>query len=546
MSQHPFYGSKSFFVSWLFLLLFFTVCVLFPLLCVVVSASVADFWAVIKNPRLMGVLGNTALECIVSTVLSVFTGYVYAYAVVKARIPCTALFSAIPIVHLVTPPFVGGLAFILLLGRQGFITRTMLHLDVSLYGFGGLILAQTLTFFPIAYLICAQALRGINPFFEQAARGMGATGTRVFFSITLPLSFPGIAGAALFIAVSVLSDFGNPMIVAGRFKVLATEIYTQLNGWLNTGVSVILGFFLLVPSFLLFFLQHTVLKKNESRMATIGTKTVLQEGSAASVPTKSALTAFCVLIGGAVAAQFLAIIAGSFQTLWGVDTHFTLLHIKKMWRWLPDVKNTLCMAFFAALLSTAIASLSAYFVHRAKSPLWRFYDTLSQIPAALPGSLLGLALSIAAAKTHFFYPRPLILVAMTVAFLPFSYRSLSLSYSQIKTNLDEAAFSLGADRLYVLRSILLPLSAHGFFSSFIYAFVRGVGTVSAVIFLISFDTPLASVTILNLAEQGDWGQAAALALILTLATFALLALGRFFTHTMQKARGGRYAVNVFS
>ena len=127
---------------------------------------------------------------------------------------------------------------------------------MSLYGFWGLLIAQVLCFFPIAYLMCSQVLQRINPSLEQAARLMGASKARIAFTVTIPLCANGILSAALFIAVSVLSDFGNPMIVAGRFRVLAVEVYTQLTGWVNAGTSAVLGLILVIPSVLLFILHR--------------------------------------------------------------------------------------------------------------------------------------------------------------------------------------------------------------------------------------------------------------------------------------------------
>ena len=109
---------------------------------------------------------NTLLECLSSTTLSVLVGYLFAYAVVKADIPFKKIFGFIPILHLMTPPFVCGLSFILLFGRQGFFTHTILGLDISLYGFRGLLIAQVLCFFPISYLICAQVLKRVPPSLE--------------------------------------------------------------------------------------------------------------------------------------------------------------------------------------------------------------------------------------------------------------------------------------------------------------------------------------------------------------------------------------------
>ena len=482
---------------------------------------------------------NTALVCVCSTVLSVAVGYVYAYAVVRGGIFCARFFSVVPIAHLVTPPFVGGLAFILLFGRQGFVTHTLLGLDVSLYGFWGLLLAQTLCFFPIAYLICAQTLRGISAGVEQAARGMGAGRARIFWTITLPLSFPGILGALLFIAVSVLSDFGNPMIVGGRFRVLAVEIYTQLTGWLNAGTSAVLGLVLVVPSVVLFVLQNHVLKANAAKMATVGGKGHGVPREDAPVAARICLTAFCALVSLAVLAQFAEIMAGAFQKLWGVHTAFTLDHVRALTKYLHELRNSVVFALVSAVCSTLIASLTAYMTHRTALPLRRSLDVVAQLPSAIPGSLFGLAIALAANRLHFRVSQVLIVIAMAVGFLPFSYRIMSSAYAQFRTTLDDGARSLGADRLHVFGTVLLPLAAGGLFSSFVYTFVRGVGTLSAVIFLVSFKTPLASVRILNLAEQGDWGKSAALALLLTVVTFMTLGVGRLAIGRFIGRAGGR-------
>ena len=525
-------SSKSFRGVWFAAVIFFAVCVIFPLLCAFLTPDASDVKSVFASAVLRTAMRNTVIECLASTFISVITGYLYAYAVARVKVPFKKFFAVLPVVHLVTPPFVGGLAFILLLGRQGFITKTLLHLDVSLYGFWGLLIAQVLCFFPVAYLICLQTLRGINPALEQAARGMGAGPFRIFWSVTLPLSLPGLTSALLFIAVSVLSDFGNPLIVAGRFRVLAVEVYSQLTGWVQAGKSVVLGLLLLVPSAILFIAQNKLLKKNMERTATLGGKLsspVELKSSRLSTVLFTILLSFLALC---VASQFAAIAAGSFQKLWGINTAFTLDHIRGMGRYLGELKNSVLFSLIAAVLATVIASLVAYTVHRTNEILRPFMDIAVQLPSAVPGSLFGLSLAIAANLLKFRLSGVLIIIAMTVSFLPFSYRIMTSTLMQLRTSLDDGARSLGAGRLYLLRTVLLPMAKGGVLSSFMYVFARGVGTLSSVIFLVSFNTPLASVCILNLAEQGDWGKSACLALVLTLISFGIMALGRIISNRM--------------
>ena len=518
-------GISSLTVVFAVICLVLTCCIIFPLFCVFLTPKISDFIQVASSSVWKQAALNTLVECVCSTAASVLIGYIYAYAVINGGIPFKRFFSFIPLLHLVTPPFVGGLAFILLLGRQGFITNTVLGLDVSLYGFWGLLIAQTLCFFPMAYMICAQTLQNINPALKQAAKSLGAGQLKTFFAVILPLSAPGILSAVLFIAVSVMSDFGNPMIVAGRYKVLAVEIYTQLTGWVNSGTSAVLGILLVVPSLVLFVLQNKLTKNAMLKIATIGGNSHTASDEKPNAAVRLLLTLFCLFISLCVFAQFAAIIAGSFQKLWGINVSFTLDHIKNLARCRLELLNSMRFAFEAAVISTFIAAIAAFIVYRTEYPLKKYIDSVIQLPAAVPGTLFGLAFSLAAAKLNFHNSKVLIVIAIVVGFVPFSYRTLASAYMQIKPTLDDGARSLGASRLRLLFSVILPISKTGLFNSFIYDFVRGVGTMSAVIFLVSFNTPLASVKILNLAEQGFWGDAAALALLLTLITFAVIGAG---------------------
>ncbi len=519
---------------------FFGVFILLPVFFVFTTIRPSEVKELFDTSSLFTVIRNTALICLCSTVLSVTVGYIYAYAVIRGNLPFKNFFALLPLVHMITPPFVGGLSFILLFGRQGFITKTLLGMDLSLYGFSGLLLSQTLCFFPVAYLICLQAVEGINPSIEQAAVSMGAGRWKVFKTVTLPLSSAGISSALLFIAVSVLSDFGNPLIAGGRFKVLSVEIYTQLTGWLNTGKSAFLGLLLLLPSLFLFILQNTLYRKNAFRFATIGGKASSFSGRTVSRTAHIVLTAFCTFIVLLIIAQLLSLIAGSFQQLWGLDTTFTLKHLKAALSYKQELLNSLFFALAASLISVFIASLTAFITHRTDFPLKRGLNSVCQLPSAIPGTLFGLSLAYTSKLLHIRCSAFLIIMTMAVSYLPFSYRICSSAYARLKTTLDDAALSLGAGYFKVFLTVTAPLSTGALFSAFVYNFVRGAGTLSAVIFLVSFNTNLASVKILNLAEQGDWGKAAALALVLTFITFIIVGTGKFCGKCLEREELKQY------
>ncbi len=515
-------------LSYAALITFLAVFVLFPVAVVTMAPAWEDWVRVATTPRWRAATINTLTMVVLSTVTSLVIGFTYAYAVTRGQVPGRRPFAAVPLLLLVTPPFVGGLAFILLLGRRGLITNTLLGLDVSIYGWHGLWLAQTLSFFPVAFVILRGTLLAIDPTLEQAARDLGASRAQVFRTVTLPLATPGLLAAALFIAIAVLSDFGNPMLIGGRFRVLATEVYTQLTGWARFGTSAALGLLLLVPAALFFALQQQVQRRTRQRFATIGGRSGGLLAPAPPPLAKWLLFAFCAALTAFVASTYLVVILGALTQVWGADASLTSSHLRGILRHLPELSNSLRFALLAAALCTVVSLLAAYLVHRCGVPLRAGLDLTTLLPAAVPGTLMGVAFVLA------FNSPPLkltgsgsiIVLAMAVSYLPVGYRICAAALAQLQPSLDDTARNLGASRMRTLKDVTLPLLRNAATAAFVFAFIQSVGTLSAVIFLVSFDTPLASVTILNLAEQGHWGRAAALSTALVTVTFGALAVVR--------------------
>lgn len=502
--------------------------IVYPLGRVFSEAGGSSWRRVFSSSRWLEASGHTLLLTLLSTVCSVLTGFIYAYGVIRGGLPLARFFSFIPVLHLVTPPFVGGLSFILLFGRRGLFTWGLFGADISLYGLPGLLIAQTLCFFPVAFLIIKGTFEGMNPSLEYAARNAGAGRFRVFRTITLPLTLPGILSALLFIAISVLSDFGNPMLIGGRYNVLAVELYTQLTGWADGGTSAVLGIILLVPALVLFLLQRFFLGKQGGRLATVGDRSSSMDHSLPALPVRVLLFLFCALVSLVVAAQFLSIAGGAFSRIWGVDPRFTPAHFLAAFSYGGELANTLIFAFLAAAGTTAVSTLTALCVLRTGLPFRGIMESVVMIPAAIPGSLMGLAYVIG--FNNRILPltgtRFIMVIVMIVCYLPAGYRIVASSLARIRTTLDDSARALGASRLRLFFGILCPLVSRGIASAFVFTFVQATGTLSAVIFLITFTTKITSVVILNLAAQGDWGRSAALAFILTVITFMALGLLR--------------------
>ncbi|TVQ25655.1 MAG: iron ABC transporter permease [Spirochaetaceae bacterium] len=520
-------------ISYVALSVFLLFFIVGPLVVVFLEPGAADWARVWTTPRWRTAIGNTLSMAFRSTATALLVGLVYAIAIERGNFPGKRIFELIPLLLLVSPPFVGGLAFIFLLGRSGLITSSWLGLEVSLYGRTGLWIAQTLSFFPVAFMILRSSLQSMGGTLDNAARGLGAGRTRVLFSVTIPLLVPGMLAAALFIGIIVLADFANPLLIGGRYRVLATEVFSQLTGWADSGMSAALGIVLLLPAAVFFALQQFLSRRSHGRYVTVGGRSSQLPQVGLPAPLRILLFLFCLAVAAYTLLTFFVIFAAAVVQLWGINYTLTLDHVRRSLRHWPELRNSLVFALSAAALCTLVSSVSAYLVHRCRVPFRTGLDLATLLPAGIPGTLYGVALVTSFAR---WYPALngtalLIILAMAASYIPVGYRISSAALQQMQVSLDDGARNLGAHRMQVFRDITVPLTANALFATFAYAFIRSIGTVSAVVFLVSFDTMVSSVIILNLAEQSSWGRAAALASMLVLITFAGLALVRLISGT---------------
>ncbi|TMG40193.1 MAG: iron ABC transporter permease, partial [Chloroflexi bacterium] len=166
-----------------------------------------------------------------STTSAVLLGFVYAYAMVYSDMRWKPFFRLIGILPLLSPPFVVAASYILLFGPRGIITYGVFGQTPIIFGLLGIWGVQTIAFFPFAYQLIADALSRSDARMEQAARNLGAGPWRVFRTVTLPLSRPGLGAAILTTAIYIVEDFGNPQLIGGQFTVLPTQAYNLISGF---------------------------------------------------------------------------------------------------------------------------------------------------------------------------------------------------------------------------------------------------------------------------------------------------------------------------
>ena len=476
--------------------------------------GVAHYAAFFSTWRLFRILLNSLLVSAISTVLTVAVALILAYAVTRTTIPGKRFVSLMSLLPLISPPFLVSLAFILLLGRNGVITRA-LGLDWSIYGFHGIVIAQVFTFLPQAYILLANVLGNIDSSLEEAAENLGAGLVTTLGRVTLPLARPGLASACLIVFILCMTDFGNPILVGGRYNVLATEIYAQVIGLNDFPAAAVMSVVLLVPCLIAYLANTYIVGRRSYVTVSAGARTTLR-------PTPPAVRwALFTMSGGialAIAAIYALIPLGSVVRLWGSDWSLSLTHygfrstVEGAW----PIWNSVQLAVLSGVLGTILALLTAYVVERRRAPAARTIAALSLLPAALPGTVIGVGYILAFNVPPLLLTGTVWILVASVIFWKFPVAVLAgiNTLKQVDPAIEEAAVSLGAGAVRTFTRVVLPLLTGTAFSIFIYFFVNGMVTVSAVIFLIYPGFNLGSVAILAQVENGYPGVACALGTII--------------------------------
>ena len=479
-------------------------------------------------------LYNSIILGICVALLGTTAGFACAYAVTKTDMRFKRLLQASTLLPIISPPFVIALSAILLFGRNGIITRKLLleGLGINLYAAGfdiygltGLVIVETLAYFPTAYLVLVGVLSSIDPALEEAASNLGASRWKVFRTVTIPLSLPGIVNAMLLLFIESMADFGNPLILAGRFNVLSVQAYLQITGNDNLPGGATLAMALLLPSLAVYFLQYYLLRQR-SFVALTGRASGTEGSKRLINGLQYPLMAICWGTVGCVLLFYGLVVVGSFTKLWGVDYSLTLNNYVEAFRLGADyIVDSLLLATIATPLTGVLGMVVAFIVKRKQFMGRRLMDVTSMLSFAVPGTVVGIGYILAFNQPPLMLRGTAAIIVLLFIFrnMPVGIRAAAASLDQIDASLEEASTNLGAGSLTTFRRILLPLIAPAFFAGLAYSFVRCMTAISAVIFVVSGRWNLITVAILGFVENSDFSQAAALSMILIV--FVMTALG---------------------
>jgi iron(III) transport system permease protein len=479
-----------------------------------------------------GVAWNTVSLAIVVGMVTTLLGMAFALLAVRSAMPLKPLLRALSVLPIITPPFVIGLALILLFGRAGMVTNLLAQHGVPrsrwIYGAWGIGIAQVLAFTPIAFMILGGVLQGVSPTLEEAASTLRAGPWRTFRTVTWPLVRPGLANAFLIGFVESLADFANPLVIGGNFNVLSTEIFFAVVGAAHDqGRAAVLAVILLCFTLTAFLAQRY--RVGRSRYTTVSGKG--DGGFHARLPP--ALTAAC-LIGVLpwlllTVAVYGIILAGGFVEQIGRDntptlryfwTAFSIDHGVGGWflsgsAW-PSFVTTVELSLIAMPVTAALGVLTAYLLDRIRFRGRNLFEFATMMSFAIPGTVIGIGYILAfnVGPLQLTGTGTIIVAAFVFRNMPVGIRAGLASLSQIDRSLDEASLMLRAGPASTLRRVILPLLRPAITVAMTYSFVRAMTAVSAVIFLVTGGYNLATIYIVGRADVGEYGVAIVYAAVL--------------------------------
>jgi iron(III) transport system permease protein len=476
--------------------------------------------------------------------------FALAYGVNRGGVPFPNIVRYGTLVPLVSPPVMVATAAILMFGRRGAVTAGLLDetlgwIDANesnLYGLGGVIAAEVLSFLPAAFIIMDNVLSKHDGRIEEAAASQGASRWQVFARVIVPLSMPGVRRTLVLCFILAMTDFGNPLVIGRDIPVLAGVLYNEMIGFQNTELSAALAVWMVVPALSVYFVLESFgrRKRYSSTEATGGPPEL-----AVPLAAKIVITSVAACVLSLVAVLYGTIVVASFVKIWGVDFGFTLGHylagssepgFVAEWRGLETVWGSFKISIIAAPIGGLLALVVAYVVERLRPLGGNLMSFVTLLPAILPHILFGIGYIIAF-NLPFGRKELALTGTMSILVLNLMFGHIYLGVlagrailQRLDASVDEAAEILGASMVQRFARVTLPMMRHAALLGTLYVFVQAMTSLSSIIFLVSPDHELAAVAILESAVDAYYGAASAMSVAILAIVFAMMGAMWWFEH----------------
>jgi iron(III) transport system permease protein len=522
--------------------------------------GVENFAHYFRTPALSQSLYNSLFVSVMTTVISVPLGFLYAYTLTRTQIPGQSLFRIIAMLPLFAPSLLYGITLVYLFGRKGLITTGFLGAvehatgipfawDIGVYGAVGIVIAEVVYTFPQAMLILSVALSRTDARLYEASDSLRASKARTFFMVTIPGVKYGLISAVFVCFILAFTDFGAPKVVGGNYNVLATDIYKQVIGQQNFVMGATVSVVLLIPTVIAFILDRIVQRK---QVALIAAKAVPLVPKPHTI-RDGILLAFCSLIAFFLLVFCATALFASLVKVWPYDLSLSLRNYD--FRIMggggyPAFFNSIRMSLYTAIAGTVVVFASAYLIEKSKGMRGFRQGAyfLSILPLALPGMVIGLSYIFFFNQPRWeilgwVLPNPLnalygtmgiLVISNIVHFYTVSFLTAMTALKQLDREFEAVSESMAVPFYKTFIRVTVPVCMPAILEIGMYYFVSSMATLSAVIFLYSADIPLASVAVANMDDAGDIASAAAMSVLIVLTNVGARLLYGVLTKGIQR------------
>ena len=486
-----------------------------------------NFLIYLQTPSLLQSLWNSVWVSGLVTLIVLPLAFVFAYALTRSCMPGKTIFRSISLIPLLAPSLLSAISLIYWFGNQGVLKDAMQAVGIEqIYGAPGVVMAECFAVFPHVLMILVTALTLADARLYEAADALGTSSQRKFFTITLPGAKYGLISASLVSFTLVMTDFGIPKVIGGNFNMMATDIFKLVIGQQDFSRGSVVALLLLSPAVLSFAVDRYVSARQTA---------MLSARAVAFLPQPDArhdllMMSFCIFIACLMLAMLGMAIFASFASFWPYNLAPSLNHYKLG---LIDGEvgegfvNSLKMASGTAFFGTLLVFVTAYLLEKTKgmnlvrTPL----QLLAVIPMAVPGLVLGLGyiffFNMPSNPLHGMYQSMALLTLCTIVhFYTTGHLTATTALKSLDAEFESVSASLKVPFYKTFWRVTLPICTPAMVDIARYFFINAMTTISAVVFLYSPETKVASIAILNLDEAGDIGAAAAMAVLIALISAA--------------------------
>ncbi|MDA1089741.1 MAG: putative 2-aminoethylphosphonate ABC transporter permease subunit [Proteobacteria bacterium] len=527
--------------------LFLTVSILLPLYFLMSKGfqdkdgtftGLANFTEFFSTPALFYSIQNSLVITLWTSGIVLILAFTFAYGLTRSCMPFKSLFKGIALVPILMPSLLPAISLVYFFGKQGVITSWLFGYEI--YGPIGIVMGEIIYVFPHAMTIMLIAMAMSDARLYEASEALGASKLKTFFTVTLPGMRYGLVSAFFVTFTLVITDFGVPKVLGGKYNVLATDVYKQVVGRQDFEMGAVVSMVLLVPAVLAFFADRLVQRKQVAMLSTRAVPYVPKPSRGFDM----AMLGFCGLVGFIILAILGMAFFASFVKFWPYDLTLGLKNyqfdLMDGGGW-ASYFNSIELASWTAVVGTVMIFIGAYLVEKSNGfqagrSAMQF---LCIMPMAVPGLVLGLAYIFFFNHPDnplgfLYHTMPILVICTVTHFYTVAHLTAVTALKQMDPEFESVSASLKVPFYKTFRRVTVPVCVPAILDISMYLFVNAMTTVSAVVFLYSPDTTLASVAVLNMDDAGDTAPAAAMGMMIVITAAGVRLIHSLLTRSLAR------------